>query len=68
MDPRKAVFCLSFYDKKPTYNALRLSLGAMKSHAENHKFLCIIMPQMGCGLDWFEWSKIQALVQEFFIC
>ena len=54
------------YLHKPTYKALRLSLEAMKNHAESKKVLRISMPQIGCGLDKLDWSKVQTLIEEVF--
>ena len=51
---------------KPTYKALTLSLEAMKGHAESKNVLRISMPQIGCGLDKLDWSKVQTLIQEVF--
>ena len=52
------------YFHKPTYNALRLSLKAMKNHAESKKVLRISMPQIGCGLDKLDWRKVRTLIKE----
>ena len=54
------------YFHKPTYKTLRLSLEAMKNHAESKKVLRISMPQIGCGLDKLDWSKVRTLIKEVF--
>ena len=54
------------YFHKPTYKALRLSLEAMKNHAESKKVLRISMPQIGCGLDKLDWRKVRTLIKEVF--
>ena len=54
------------YFHKPTYNALRLSLEAMKCHAESNIILRISMPQIGCGLHKLDWSTVQTMIQEVF--
>ena len=71
MDPRIATLRLPFNNKvrhfhKPTYKALRLSLEAMKNHAESKKVLRISMPQIGCGLDKLDWRKVRTLIKEVF--
>ena len=38
----------------------------MKNHAESKNVLRISMPQIGCGLDELDCSKIQTLIQEVF--
>ena len=45
---------------------MRLSLEAMKSHAESNNILRISMPQIGFGLDKIDWSKFQTLIKEVF--
>ena len=54
------------YFHKPTYKALRLSLEAMKNHAESKNVVRISMPQIGCGLDKLDWSKVRTLIKEVF--
>ena len=54
------------YFHKPTYKALRLSLEAMKSHAESKKISRNSMPQIGCGLDKLHWRKVRKLIKEVF--
>ena len=54
------------YSYKPTYKALGLSLEAMKNHVESKNVLRISMPQIGCGLDKLDWTKVQTLIQEIF--
>ena len=54
------------YFHKPTYKTLRLSLEAMKNHAESNNILRISMPQIGCGLDKLDWIKVRTLIQEVF--
>ena len=44
--------------QKPTYKTVRLSLKAMENHAESNNVLRISMPQIGCGLDKLDWSKV----------
>ena len=54
------------YFHKPTYEALRLSLEAMKNHAESKNVLRISMPQIGCGLEKLDWNKVETLIQDVF--
>ena len=54
------------YFHKSTYKALRLSLEAMKNHAESKKVLRISMPQIGCGLDKLDWRIVRTLIKEVF--
>ena len=45
---------------------MRSSLEAMKNHAESNNILRISMPQIGCGLNKFDWSKVRTLIKEVF--
>lgn len=53
------------YDK-PTYDTLRASLEAMKSHCKEHHVTNVSMPQIGCGLDKLEWDKVSDVLKEVF--
>ncbi|XP_076444901.1 ADP-ribose glycohydrolase OARD1-like [Babylonia areolata] len=53
------------YDK-PTYDTLRASLKAMKSHCQEHQVSSLSMPRIGCGLDKLEWDKVSDVVKEVF--
>ena len=71
MDTRIATFVYHLitevrYFHKPTYKFLRLSLQAMKNHAESKIVSRISMPQIGCGLDKLDWNKVQTLIQDVF--
>ena len=50
--------------QKPTYDSLRQSLEAMTNHANKHKITQMFIPKAGCGLDWFEWNKVERLIKE----
>ena len=52
--------------QKPTYKALRLSLEAMKNHAESNNILRVSMPQIGCDLDKLDWSEVRTMIKEVF--
>ena len=54
------------YFHEPTYNALSFSLETRKNHAGSNNVLCICMPQIGCGLDEVDWSKVRTLIREVF--
>ncbi|XP_019369764.1 PREDICTED: O-acetyl-ADP-ribose deacetylase 1 isoform X1 [Gavialis gangeticus] len=51
---------------KPTYENMRKSLDAMKTHCLNNGVTDISMPRIGCGLDRLEWSKVSAILGEVF--
>lgn len=70
-DEERYVYYLVTKDKsgfysKPTYQALELSLEAMRGHMleNNVKELCI--PQIGCGIDGMEWPKVEEILQRVF--
>ena len=43
---------------KPTYQSLHKSLCRMKSHMLEHGITENSLPQIGCGLDKLEWTKV----------
>lgn len=43
----------------PTYDDLRSSLSAMKSHIEKNGVTKLAIPRIGCGIDGLEWDKVQ---------
>uniref|UniRef100_A0AAY4ENN5 Macro domain-containing protein n=1 Tax=Denticeps clupeoides TaxID=299321 RepID=A0AAY4ENN5_9TELE len=51
---------------KPTYNSLRKSLVAMKSHCLENGVRRISMPRIGCGLDRLNWKKVSFMIEEVF--
>ncbi|NXI48759.1 OARD1 deacetylase, partial [Chloroceryle aenea] len=51
---------------KPTYDSMRKSLEAMKSHCLNNGVTDISMPRIGCGLDGLDWNKVSAILGEVF--
>jgi len=54
------------YSDKPTYDSLRKSLEAMRSHALSHGVNKISMPMIGCGLDGLSWPAVRTLVKNVF--
>ena len=54
------------YNHKPTYDSLRDSLVAMRTHAVVNGVKAIAMPKIGCGLDKLEWKRVSLLIQEVF--
>uniref|UniRef100_A0A8C4K785 ADP-ribose glycohydrolase OARD1 n=5 Tax=Aves TaxID=8782 RepID=A0A8C4K785_DRONO len=51
---------------KPTYENMRKSLEAMKTHCLNNGVTDISMPRIGCGLDRLDWNKVSAILGEVF--
>ncbi|XP_005026882.4 ADP-ribose glycohydrolase OARD1 isoform X1 [Anas acuta] len=51
---------------KPTYEDMRKSLEAMKTHCLNNGVTDISMPKIGCGLDRLDWDKVSAILGEVF--
>ncbi|NXA06893.1 OARD1 deacetylase, partial [Sapayoa aenigma] len=51
---------------KPTYENMRKSLEAMKTHCLHNGVTDISMPRIGCGLDGLEWDKVSAILGEVF--
>ncbi|NXC48141.1 OARD1 deacetylase, partial [Penelope pileata] len=51
---------------KPTYDDMRKSLQAMKTHSLNNGVTDISMPKIGCGLDGLDWDKVSAILGEVF--
>lgn len=50
----------------PTYDDLRLSLTAMKSHMQKNGVTKLAIPRIGCGIDGLEWDKVQAELHTVF--
>ena len=50
--------------QKPLFDSLRQSLEAMANHANTHHVTRISIPEAGCGLDQFEWHKVERLIKE----
>ena len=55
------------YSDKPTYETLRRSLEAMRSHAAQNSVKEIAMPKIGCGLDGLQWNAVRTLVKNVFL-
>ena len=51
---------------KPTYNDLKRSLEAMRSHCYSHDVVNLAMPRIGCGLDLLEWTEVRKILQVVF--
>lgn len=51
---------------KPTYETLRSSLAAMREHCLKYKVTNLSMPQIGCGLNRLQWSKVSEVINEVF--
>ncbi|XP_072212317.1 ADP-ribose glycohydrolase OARD1 isoform X1 [Excalfactoria chinensis] len=51
---------------KPTYEDMRKSLEAMKTHCLNNGVTDVSMPKIGCGLDRLDWDKVSAILGEVF--
>lgn len=54
------------YNHKPTYRDLHKSLCRMKSHMLTHGVKEISLPQIGCGLDALEWTKVLTSIIQIF--
>ena len=54
------------YSDKPTYESMRKSLEAMKSHALSNGVAQISMPMIGCGLDGLNWPEVRTLLKNVF--
>ncbi|KAG2388813.1 hypothetical protein C9374_000252 [Naegleria lovaniensis] len=54
------------YFHVPTYDSLKSSLEAMKTHLSQHNVTELAMPLLGCGLDQLEWDKVQPMIMELF--
>ncbi|KAJ8265897.1 hypothetical protein COCON_G00149960 [Conger conger] len=52
--------------QKPTYDALRQSLEAMKLHCLENGVGSLSMPRIGCGLDRLKWEKVSLMLEEIF--
>ena len=53
------------YDK-PTYHNLRKSLCRMKSHMVTYGIKEINLPQIVCGLDKLEWTRVLKIILSLF--
>lgn len=50
------------YFHKPSYGTLGQSLAAMFDHMAANGIKRVAMPELGCGLDGLEWSRVRDLV------
>lgn len=50
------------YFHKPTYATLASSLAQMFQHMAAHGVTRVSMPEIGCGLDMLEWSKVREML------
>ena len=55
------------YYHKPTYQSLEASLRQMLQHMTDHGVPAVAIPEIGCGLDLLEWSKVHALLQRLLV-
>ena len=55
------------YSDFPTYDNLKQSLLAMKTHALENSVQCLAMPKIGCGLDKLEWNAVRTLIKNIFL-
>uniref|UniRef100_A0A8C5XNE8 Macro domain-containing protein n=1 Tax=Microcebus murinus TaxID=30608 RepID=A0A8C5XNE8_MICMU len=51
---------------KPTYENLRKSLEAMKSHCLKNGVTDLSMPRVGCGLDCLQGENVSGMIGEVF--
>uniref|UniRef100_A0A3B3UKY8 O-acyl-ADP-ribose deacylase 1 n=1 Tax=Poecilia latipinna TaxID=48699 RepID=A0A3B3UKY8_9TELE len=51
---------------KPTYVSLRQSLEDMKYHCLQNAVNRVSIPQIGCGLDRLQWSKVSKILEQVF--
>lgn len=54
-----------FYSK-PTYQALEMSLEAMRGHMNENDVKELCIPQIGCGIDGMEWPKVEEVLRRVF--
>lgn len=54
------------YWHKPTYKTLEDALIECRNQCEFLNIEKLAMPQIGCGLDKLEWSKVSLMIQEIF--
>lgn len=54
------------YNHKPTYKTMENALFSMRKQCENEKIMFLAMPQIGCGLDKLQWSKVRQLIIDVF--
>ncbi|XP_023669172.1 ADP-ribose glycohydrolase OARD1 isoform X2 [Paramormyrops kingsleyae] len=52
--------------QKPTYESLKQSLVAMKTHCWENSVASISIPRIGCGLDRLSWEKVSVIIEEVF--
>ena len=46
------------------YCSLRMSLAALRRHAEDNDVQAISMPELGCGIDQTEWRLVRKMLKE----
>ena len=56
----------SSFFHKPTYEALQLSLIALRRHMERHNIRTLSVPKLGCGLDNLHWPTVFSLIFQIF--
>ena len=54
------------YFHKPTYDALQLSLYALRTHLERHNIRELSIPKLGCGLDQLHWPTVFSILFRVF--
>lgn len=54
------------YFDKPTYGLLRQALVEMKCLMEKYNITKLAIPQLGCGLDRLEWSRVEEIIKDVF--
>lgn len=54
-----------YYDK-PTYGSITKALQCLKEQCTANNIKRIAMPQIGCGLDKLEWTKVSKIIKDIF--
>ncbi|XP_066527034.1 ADP-ribose glycohydrolase OARD1 isoform X2 [Hoplias malabaricus] len=54
------------YNHKPTYESIKESLEAMKTHCVDNGVTRISMPLIGCGLDQLKWKLVSVIIEDVF--
>ena len=51
---------------KPTYDSLYATLIDMRNQCEERMITRLAIPQIGCGLDRLQWSRVKEMLDEVF--